>query len=96
MLGQHFIMEPCPIAVVVGRVFDNTGGTMTVEELAKRYLVSYARTKQDAKEFADNYTRSTGRKCIIVNPTGTRARKNTYDMPWQVREKEVRDGSEQA
>lgn len=55
-------------------------------------LVGYERTRAEANELAWDHFQETGIRCIVVNLNGTRARKNTYDKPWQVREKSPRTG----
>lgn len=53
-------------------------------------LISYERTREEANEVARDHFNETGRRCIVVNLNGTRARKRSYDKPWQVREKSPR------
>lgn len=59
-----------------------------MENLGK--LVSYERTKADATEAAREYKESTGIRCTVTNTSRARARKNSYDKPWCVREAVVR------
>lgn len=58
---------------------------MNFEEIATMELVSYERTKADAVEIKREYEAANpGVRCIVVG-NGRRARKGTYDKPWQVR-----------
>jgi hypothetical protein len=58
----------------------------TTDEILAMKLISYERTRADAKEMARDHRQETGRRCVVFNSNGTRARKSTYDKPWQVRE----------
>ena len=49
-------------------------------------LIGYYRTKREAQEEAADLRKETGRRYRVFNITGVRARKWTYDKPWQVRE----------
>lgn len=57
----------------------------TNEQLLTMRLLSYERTRSDAIEIAKDHTALTGERCVVINLTGQRARKDRYDKPWQVR-----------
>ncbi len=67
---------------------------MTDAEIIAMKLVSYERTKADALDVARDHFLETGERCVVIG-NGVRARKGTYDRPWQVRvrrPKEARHG----
>lgn len=57
----------------------------TNEQIAEMKLVGYERTKDEATQLKKDHEEETGRKCIVIG-SGVRARRNSYDRPWQVRE----------
>ncbi len=62
---------------------------LTNEEVAALPLVGYERTRAEAVELAREFYDSTGRKCIVINRTGTRGKRNSGNEPWQVRERKT-------
>lgn len=59
---------------------------MYYDEVANLKLVSYESTKGDARQVAREHKEMTGKKCIVINLSGKRAKRNSSDRPWQVRE----------